>query len=325
MTIARCTLILALACCCAAAAAQGWSPQRNVEIIASSVPGGSNDKTARTIEHVFNANKLVSSTLTVVNKPGGGGNIAYTYVSQHAANPHFLGIATDGLLSNHILGASTLNYTDFTPIALLFNDYTVIAVNASSPIKTAKDLAERLKKDPQSLSIGFTNAFGSTRHISVGLLMKSLGGNARSLKTVVFKGSAEAITALLGGHIDVVSIGATNATVHVAGGMMRVIGAAAPQRLGGTLGSVPTWKEQGVDLVVGSWRGIVAPKGITGAQVAYWESTLRKMAETAEWKADLEKNYWFNDFMTSAQFRKEMEKDYGDMKSVLVDLGLAKQ
>ena len=188
MAIARRILVLALAFCCAAAAAQGWSPQKNVEIIASSVPGGSNDKTARTIEHVFNANKLVSSTLTVVNKPGGGGNIAYTYVSQHTANPHFLGIATDALLSNHILGASTLNYTDFTPIALLFNDYTVIAVNASSPIKTAKDLAERLKKDPQSLSIGFANAFGSTRHISVGLLMKALGGNARSLKTVVFKG-----------------------------------------------------------------------------------------------------------------------------------------
>jgi putative tricarboxylic transport membrane protein len=305
--------------------AQGWSPQKNVEIIASSVPGGSNDKTARTMEHVLLTKKLLSATLTVVNKAGGGGNIAYTYLSQHPGDAHYLGIATDGLLSNHILGASTLNYPDFTPIALLFNDYTVIAVNASSPIKTGKDLIERLRKDPQSVSIGFANAFGSTRHISVGLLMKAIGGNPRNLKTIVFKGSAEAIVALLGGHIDVVSIGATNATVHVAGGNMRVIAAAAPQRFGGTLAGAPTWKEQGVDLVAGSWRGIVGPKGLSAAQTAYWEGLLRKMTETPEWKADLEKNYWSSDFMPSAQFRKELEKDYGGTKTVLVELGLAKQ
>lgn len=306
------------------AGAQAWTPQKNVEIIAGSVPGGSNDKTARTIEHIILGKKLVGSTLTVVNKAGGGGSIAYTYVSQHGGDPHYLAVATDGLLSNHILGASSLNYPDFTPISLLFNDYTVIAVAANSPIKTGKDLTDRLRKDPQSLSIGFANAFGSTRHISVGLLMKAIGGNPRNLKTIVFKGSAEAIVALLGGHIDVVSIGATNATVHVDGGMMRVIAVAGPQRFGGALAAVPTWKEQGVDLVAGSWRGIIGPKGLSAAQIAYWESVLRKMAETPEWKSDLEKNYWTADFMPSAEFRKELEKDYSHTKSVLTDLGLAK-
>jgi putative tricarboxylic transport membrane protein len=304
--------------------AQAWTPQRNVEIVEGSVPGGSNDKTARAMEHIMLGKKLVGSTLTVVNKAGGGGSIAYTYVSQHAGNPHYLVVTTDGLLSNNILGASSLNYTDFTPIALLFNDYTVIAVAANSPIKTGKDLTDRLKKDPQSVSIGFANAFGSTRHISVGLLMKAIGGNPRHLKTIVFKGSAEAIVALLGGHIDVVSIGATNATAHVASGMMRVIAVAGPQRFGGELAAVPTWKEQGVDLSAGSFRGIVGPKGLTAAQTAYWEGVLRKMAEMPEWKTDLERNYWSSDFMPSAQFRKELEKDYADMKGVLGDLGLAK-
>lgn len=307
------------------ASAQSWSPQKNVEIIAGSVPGGSNDKTARTLEHVLVSSKLAASTLTVVNKAGGGGGIAYAYLHQHANDPHYLAVATDGLLSNHILGASKLNYTDFTPIALLFNDYVVIAVNTNSPIKTGRDLAERLKKDPQSVAIGFANAFGSTRHISVALLMKAIGGNARDLKTVVFKGSAEAIAALLGGHIDAVAIGATNAPTHVGSGRMRVIGVGAPQRLGDSFASVPTWREQGVELVAGSWRGIVAPKGLTATQVAYWENTLRKAADTAEWKADLEKNYWFNDFKPSAAFRKELEKDYGDTKAALVDVGLVKQ
>ena len=315
---------LALAGASTVCCAQSWSPQKNVEIIAGSVPGGSNDKTARAIEHVLLAGKLVKTSLTVVNKGGGGGNIAYVYLSQHAADPHYLAVATDGLLSNHILGASQLSYTDFTPIALLFNDYVVIAVNSASPIKTGRDLTERLKKDPQAVAIGFANAFGSTRHISVALLMKALGGNPRELKTVVFKGSAEAITALLGGHIDMVAIGATNATVHMAGGRMRVIGVGAPQRLADAFAGVPTWREQGVDLVAGSWRGIVAPKGIGAAQVDYWEQALRRMAEAPEWKADLEKNYWFNDYKPSAPFRKELEKDYTEMKAALVDVGLVK-
>jgi putative tricarboxylic transport membrane protein len=305
--------------------AQGWSPQKNVEIIATSVPGGSQDKTARALERIFLAHKLVPSTLTVANRSGGGGNIAFTYVSQRTADPHYLVIAGTGLLSNHILGASKLHHTDLTPLAHLVNDYMVVAVSAGSPIRTGKEFVERLKKDPQSLSIGFANAFGSTRHISAGLLMKAIGANPRDLKTVVFKGSAEAIVAVLGGHIDVVVVGATNTTVHVEGGKMRVIGAGAPQRFKGVLAGAPTWKEQGVDLVSGTFRGIMGPKGLTSAQVAFWEGALRKLSETDEWKKDLERNYWFNDFMPAAQFAKELEKEYVDTKAVLVDLGLAKQ
>ena len=304
---------------------QGWSPQKNVEIVASSVPGGSLDKTARTMERILSNSKLVHSTLAVMNKAGGGGTIATTYVSQRPGDPHYLLIAGTGMLTNHILGASKLTYTDFTPIAMLVNDYVVMAVNAASPIKSGKDLAERLRKNPQGLAIGFANAFGSTRHISTALLIKAFGGNPRELKTVVFKGSAEATTAVLGGHIDVVSVGATNATVHVAEGKMRIIGVGAPQRFAGVLADAPTWKEQGVDLVSGTWRGIVGPKDLAAAQVAYWESAIGRMVQTAEWKEELERNYWFNDYMPSTQFRKELEKDYADTKAVLVDLGLARQ
>jgi putative tricarboxylic transport membrane protein len=316
---------LVLASAMPSASAQSWAPQKNVEIIATSVPGGSQDKTARALERIFLAHKLVPSTLTVANRSGGGGNIAFTYTSQRTGDPHYLVIAGTGLLSNHILGASKLHHTDLTPIAHLVNDYMVVVVGTGSPIRGGKELVERLKKDSQSLSIGFANAFGSTRHISAGLLMKAIGANPRDLKTVVFKGSAEAIVALLGGHIDVVVVGATNTTVHVEGGKMRVIGVGAPQRFRGVLAGAPTWKEQGVDLVSGTFRGIMGPKGLTSAQVAFWEGALRKVSETDEWKTDLERNYWFNDFMPAAQFAKELEKEYVDTKAVLIDLGLAKQ
>jgi putative tricarboxylic transport membrane protein len=324
MKISRLFCSVALALVSVGAAAQAWSPQKNVEIVAASVPGGSNDKTARTLEHILSSGKFVSSTITVVNKPGGGASIAHAYVAQRAGDPHYLLIGSSGIFTNHLIGVSTLTLADLTPIAELVQDYVLFGVNTNSPLKTARDLADRMKKDPRSLTIGFANAFGSTRHIAAGLFMKALGGNPRDLKVVVFKGSAEAITAALGGHIDVVVIGAGNAVVHVAGGRMRVLGVGSPHRLPGILASAPTLKEQGIDLVNGSWRGIFGPKGLTPAQVAYWENALRKVTESAEWKADLEKNLWTDHFVTGAELKKDLEQEYAATKAVLMDLGLTK-
>ena len=307
------------------AAAQGWTPQRNVEIVVGSAPGGSNDKTARAVERALTGQKLVPTSITVVNRPGGGSSIAFTYVSQRAGDPHTLLVGTTALLTNHITGRSKIHHSDFTPIASLFNDYVVFAVNADSSIKDGKDLIARLKKDPQSVAIGFATAVGSHNHIAAGLLMKTIGGNPKDLKVVAYKGSSEAITNLLGGHIDLVTTAGGNAAGHVAAGRMRVVGVAAPQRFGDALAEVPTWKELGVDLVYGGFRSIVGPKGLSREQVAFWEGALRKSTERPEWQADLRKNYWSNVFLTSSEFAKELDKDYAAMKSVLVDLGLAKQ
>ena len=318
-------LYAALATVSAGATAQAWSPQRNVEIVVGSAPGGSNDKTARQVERILVEKRIVSAPLTVVNKPGGGSTIAFNYVSQHAGDAHYLMVGTTALLFNHIVGNSKLSYQDFTPIASLFNDYVVFAVNVESPIKTGMDLIARLKKDPKSVAIGFATALGSHNHIAAGLLAKAVGANPRDLKAVAYKGAAEAVTSLLGGHIDLVTTAAGNAAPHVATGRLRVVGVAGPKRFGGALADVPTWKEQGVDLVFGGWRAIVGPKGLSAAQVAYWEDALTRATKVPEWREDLERNFWSDDFVTSAQFRKDLEKDYAEMKAVLVDLGLAKQ
>jgi len=309
---------------CGAAAAQGWMPTKNVEIVVTSAPGGSNDKTGRSVEKLLNDLKLVPTSLSVVNKPGGGGNIAFAYMSQHAGDAHYLMVGTTAMVSNHIVGSSKISYLDFTPIASLFNDYVVFAVNANSPVKTGKDLIERLKNDPQSVPLGFATSLGSHNHIAAGLLMKAFGGSARDLKAVAFKGSAEAVTGLMGGHLALVTTAGGNVAAHVQSGRLRVVGVSADKRLPGLLAHVPTWKEQGVNLVYGGWRSIVGTKGITAAQVAFWEGVLRKAAQSAEWKSELERNYWSDDFVTSAQFRKDLEKDYNDMKAVLTDLGLAR-
>src|SRR3954463_11739243 len=102
MIIVRSSFAIALAFTCVGAPAQNWTPQKNVEIVVGSAPGGSNDKTARTVEHILVGNKLVSVPITVVNKPGGGGNIALTYVHQKAPDGHTLLVGTPGLLTGYI-------------------------------------------------------------------------------------------------------------------------------------------------------------------------------------------------------------------------------
>ena len=308
-----------------AALAQAWSPSRNVEIVVGSAPGGSNDKTARTVEKAIVEGKLIPTSLTVVNRPGGGSSIAFNYVSQKKGDPHTLLIGTTALLTNHIVGSSPLSYQDFTPIASLFNDYVVFAVNVNSPIKTGRDLIAKLKENPQSVSIGFATTLGSHNHIAAGLLAKSVGVNARNLKVIAFKGSAEAVTQVLGGHIDMVTTAAGNVASHLAEGRLRVIGISSEKRFPGAFAQVPTWKEQGANLVYGGWRAIMAPKGLTAAQIAYWEGVLRKVTSPPEWHDDLDKNFWSDDFVGSAQFSKDIVKDYDDIKAVLVDIGLAKQ
>ena len=325
MRLTRAAAVTAVLLCTAGGvSAQGWSPQKNVEIVVGSAPGGSNDKTARTVEHIVTSNKLVPNSVTVVNKPGGGSNIAFTYVQQHAGDPHYLMVGTPSLLTNHITGLSKLSHNDYTPIASLLNDYVVFAVNSASPIRTGKDLIERLKRDPKSIALGFATTLGSHNHIAAGLLMKAIGGNARDLKVVAHKGSAEAITNLLGGHIDLVTTAAGNIASHVASGKLRVVAVAAEKRFPGALAEMPTWKEQGVNLVFGGWRAILAPKGLTPQQSAYWESVMRRVTETPEWKTDLERNFWADDFVAGERFRKDLDHDYAAMKGVLLDLGLAK-
>jgi len=324
MKLEKWLLALLFGAAASAGAAQGWAPQRNVELVVPNPPGGSNDKTARTVERILKANNLVSSTLTVVNKPGGGGSIAYTYVQQHAGDAHYLVVAGPALLTNHITGASKLRHSDLTPIAALFDDYTAFAVVAGGTLKSGKDLIERLRKDPKAVTIGFSPLLGSHNHIAAGLLMKAIGGNARDLKVVAYKGSADAIPNLMGGHIDLVTTAVGNVAGHVVNGKLNIIAVTATQRFGGPLASVPTWKEQGIDHVFGAWRAIFAPKGITPEQAAYWVGVLRKATEAPEWKQDLERNYWVDVFTPGEAFAKELERDYAAMKAVLVDIGLAK-
>ena len=190
-----------------AAWSQGWKPQRNVELIVPAGAGGSLDTTGRTVHKIWEDLKLVPVTSSIVNRSGGGHAIAYGFLNQRAGDPHYLSITSATILTKHINGRLPVTYTDFTPLAVLLTEYVAFAVRAESPIKTGKDLVETLKKNPGALSIALSSAAGGTHHITVGLPLQSGGVDISKVKLVSFNATSDAVTALLGGHVDVMSGG----------------------------------------------------------------------------------------------------------------------
>jgi putative tricarboxylic transport membrane protein len=293
-----------------------------IRIVIPFAPGGSNDKTGRTVEKILSEKKLVPSTITVNNKPGGGGNISLTYVSQKVGDAHFLAVATPSLLTNHIVGQGSLNYTDFTPVASLFNDYIVFAVNPDSPIKTGRDLVERLKKDPKSISIGFATALGSHNHIGAGLLMKAIGGEAKALKAIAFKGSAEAITALLGGHMQLLVAEPQEIGEYVRRGSLRPLAQIATHRLA-SYPDVPTMAEAGFKVRSDpTARGVVAPPGISREALAYWENVFARLVKSPEWRKYLEENQFEDGFQRGEDTMKSSREFGEQVRGMLRDAGL---
>lgn len=315
--------LFGLACALAMALpslAQEWRPDRNVEIIAGSAAGGAQDRTARTMQQVWKELGALPVPTVVVNKPGGGGAISLAYLNQHAGDGHYLAVSSPTLLTNHIAGTGRLNYTDFTPIAMLFSEYIVIAVRKDSPIKSGHDLVERLKKNPASVSAAVATARGGMQHVTVGLLGKAAGIDVRKMRIVVFNSGGESITQVLGGHIDLVATAAANAAHHLQSGQLRVLGVAAPQRLDGLYAKVPTWREQGLNVVASNWRSVLGPKGLSRGQIAFWDQAFAKLTRSPEWNEEVKKNHWVNDYLDSEKSGRFFSAQYDELRAVLQDL-----
>lgn len=315
---------VALAFVGAAAQAQAWQPDRAVEMVINTAPGSGQDATGRLIQGIMQERKLVTQPLSVRNMPGGGGIIAYTHLQSQAGNGHFISIASKSLLTNHISGRAPLTYSHLTPLAILFDEYIALAVKADSPIKNGRELIDRLKKDPGALSFGVATSLGNPNHQGMAMALKVSGIDLRKTKTPVFQSGGQALTALLGGHVDAVpgSIGLMRK--HVEAGTIRLVAIASPQRLGGIFANVPTWKEQGADAVVSNWRGLIGPPNMTPAQIAYWDNVMKQLTQTDVWKKELADNNWDNEYRNAAETRKYMDADYAELKAFLTELELTK-
>ena len=308
-----------------AAGAQGWTPQRNVEVIVPASAGGSLDTTGRTVTRIWGDLKLLPVSSTISNRAGGGHAVAYSYLAQRPNDPHFLAVTSSTLLASHINGHIPQTYTDFTPLAVLLTEYIAFAVRVDSPLKTGKDFIEALRKAPASLSLAISSATGGTHHISFGLPLASASVDMSKVKLVAFNSSAEAVTALLGGHVDVVSAGTVNVSPHIASGKLRVLAVTSAKRMTGSLASAPTWPELGYKGVFENWRGIIGAKGISVEQDAYWDNVFRRLTASEDFRNYAEQNQWDASYRGAEDSRKFMAEQYDELKGVMTYLGLVKK
>ena len=322
-------LLPAILACCGAAlwavcvGAQPWKPEKNVELIIPGGAGGGQDRTARIMQKIMQEG-LVPTTVTVVNRPGGGSNIAYIYLNQFTGDGHHLASATATLLTNHILGVSPLNYTHFTPVSVLYGEFIGFAVKADGPFKSGTDIIERMKAAPESVAFAFGTSPGNANHIGIALVMKAAGVDIARMKVVIFKASIEATNALMGGHVEVVATPVSTYLPVLGTGKLRIVAIAAPQRVGGRFADVPTWKEQGYNAIMPSFRMFIAAKGLDARQLRYWDGVFAKLAGSDEWKKELAANEWQGSYMSSAESARFLDARYAEYRKILIELRLAK-
>lgn len=291
-----------------------WAPQKNIELIVPTAPGSSMDLLARLIQDILKKDVSVRPPITVQARSGGGGAVAWTYVSRKVGDGHYLAISGPTLLSNELLGVGDLTYKDVTPVAQLFTEYVAFAVNAEGPIKTGADLVEALRR-PVPPSVGIAPGFGGSNHVAFVKLARAAQIDPNKLTTVPFKAANEAINALLGGHIDVAMSTMSVIAPFLEAGRLRALAIAAPKRISGAQSVIPTWREQGLDVVEGNWRGIVGPKNLDEPEIAYWNGRLAAVVKSAEWADSLERYYWDADYADSAASRRFLDARYEELRA----------
>jgi len=292
---------------------------KSLKIIAPANPGGGYDQLARAIQDALNAEKLASG-VQVTNIIGGGGTIGLAqFVTSKERDPVLL-VAGLGMVGAIITNKAAVTLDQVTPLARLQGEYQPLFVSASSPIKTLEDLLNKFKENPGSVSWGGF-APGSPDHILSGLVVKGAGGDVKKMNYIPVGTGGEMLPLVMSGKVTVATGGLNEVAGQFKAGKLRAIGISSPERLPGV--DIPTFKEQGLDVTLVNWRGLMAPATISASDKQVVEDTIRKMTESETWKKTLEQREWIGLYMPSAEFATFVKEEQTRIGAILKDLGLA--
>lgn len=269
----------------------GWRPSQQVTYTVGVAAGGSVDLYARGIKQTLdNLNLLGGQSMLVDNKPGAAGLLSLQPLQRSRGNAHQLAAFHTGGIAGQVTGILKADLRDFVPVAMLVEETTLVAVRADSPLKNARDLVEALKRNPVAHSIAVAPIKGQNTHLAIAKPLKVVGVDVTKLTVVPFRSSGESMTALLGGHVDVVSATGPTVVPQVLAGKVRILASAAPERGTGPLAKVLTWREQGVDADYVSYNGVLLPPAVDAEQILFWEQAMKKVAAAPEWVSLVEKS-----------------------------------
>lgn len=292
-----------------------------LKIMAPAAPGGGWDATSRAMQTALTKGGIVKN-VQVTNVPGAGGTIGIaSFVNNAKGDP--AQVMTMGLV---MVGAiltnkSPVTLSQTTPLARLTGEYEVLVVPTNSKIQDLKGLIEALKKNPGSVSWGGGSA-GGTDHILAGLIAKAAGVDPAKINYIAHSGGGEAMANILGGKVTVGVSGYGEFAPQIAAKRLRALAISSEKRLPGI--NIATLKEQGIDVELANWRGVMAAPGITAAQLKELTAVFDRMAKSAAWQELLKKNDWTDLYMSGDRFAAYLKQEDVRVTEVLKSIGLVK-
>jgi putative tricarboxylic transport membrane protein len=201
-------------------------------------------------------------------------------------------------------------------------EYIAFAVRADSPLKTGTDLLARLGGEPRAVTVALSTALGNPNHVALAKLTRHAGGDVNAPVIRVFDTALDAVADVIVGGADIAAVTAASVMAELQAGRVRLIGISAPARLTGLFADTPVWNEQGADCVVGAWRGVTGPAGMTSAQVRFWADVLRVAVAQPTWHQALSRLSWSAMYRDGPSLQAYLEAERAEFVTVLGDLGL---
>ena len=309
----------------AALAATGGLPSTayaaaaNLKMMIPANPGGGWDTTGRALGKALQEAGAAAS-VSYDNKGGAAGALGLAqFVNGSKGDPNAIMVMGAVMLGGIITGKPPVSLSQATPLARLTSEYNVFVLPAASPFKTMKDVVEQMKKDPGSVKWG-GGSRGSTEHIAAAMIARAVGVDPSKINYVAFRGGGEATAAILGGNVTVGGSGYSEFAEYITTGKMRALAVTSEKRLKGV--DVPTLKEQGIDVVIGNWRGVYGGPGITAEQRKQLTDLVVKATKSKAWAESLEKNNWTSALMTGPDFDKFVDDEFASLRAVMAKSGM---
>ncbi|KQU32507.1 Bug family tripartite tricarboxylate transporter substrate binding protein [Rhodococcus sp. Leaf233] len=302
----------------AARSASGSDARAKLTLIAPAAAGGGWDLVARESQQALRSDGIVNNA-QVVNVPGAGGTIGLSQLENLSGQPTTVMITGTVMLGGIAINNSDTTLADTVPIAKLAEDFEVFVVPKDSPIQNLEDMIEAWRANPGGLPIG-GGSLGGIDHIVAGQLAQEADIDPAAINYIAYSGGGEVLTSLLSNTVGVAVSGFNDFRDQIEAGNVRALAVAAPEPLEGF--DVETFIEQGYNVDLVNWRGIVAPPGISDEDRQTLVDIVTEMVQTEQWATAVERNRWKESVVTGDEFGEFLEVEQARITGILEELGL---
>ncbi|GAF57276.1 tricarboxylate transport protein TctC [Psychrobacter sp. JCM 18901] len=294
------------------------------ECIAPAKPGGGFDLTCKLAQAGLRDTGLLEDPMRVTYMPGGVGAVAYNKIvaNDRANNDAIIAFSTGSILNLSQGKFGKFTEKDVKWLAAVGTDYGAIAVNADSPIKDLAGLVAELKSNPKAISFAAGGSVGGQDWMQTAILAKAVGVNPSDMTYVAMEGGGEAITAVMGNHVTVVSAGIAEIMPQATAGKLRVLAVFADERLGGTMADIPTAVEQGYDVTWPVMRGYYMGPDVSPAAYDWWKASFDNMLADPKFAELREQQELLPFSMTGDELEAYVYKRTDELRELSAEYGL---